>query len=532
MKTFILKAYLLWFFLSHWTGADAQRRIPISLAKHLTNWHAQAATETPNGFAIVGEQSISERRSKMVVTYTDSGGHARWTRTYPQLKGHVEAFSVAGTNSNRLWVAGRQNKQAKIWLIDPLRNGRLLRTFSLDTGCVRSIKTTRDGHLVVGIEQGHFIKVIQLSTNGKINWQRRWDYSGKTKSQILVTREGLIVLAYAGHGVALDQNGQTIWSHHNEATVWRGLYQRANGEVLFIGQQKTQLFGPINDEAYVMSVRPLQNKYEWFKEYGQDDTFDAAYQVAERPNGQLVVLTRQNRRSRLLELNQNLSIGKINWLTDSQQQPQPVAMLAQSAWQDKWLVVCNDLDGGVWLYPSRTNETSEVSTPAITFEILAKNAQGVPTLLTPISEVPPTFQLPVDSGAYSLHFVNCRSDDYAYLLRHTKETDELKEIGWVQLGSSDSLHLQISPHEAYWVLITKRPFAAPLQLLLKSEAYGSDQLQPENPKTSLHEQYPTTFNEWVEVNISANGSRFDINNLEEDGWIPLLFKTSQKNNRL
>lgn len=530
MKTFSFKNAVLCLLMSVWQISQAKPLVPIPVAKALSHWHAQAATETTNGLAIVGEQSLTDRRSRMVVAYTDSLGNPRWTRTYPQLKGHVEAFGVVGTDSSNLWVAGRQNGNAKIWQIDPQKNGSLVHTFSLDTGCVKSIKTTQEGHLVVAIEQGHFVKVMQLTTDGKINWQRKWGYCGKAKSQLLVTREGLIMVAYAGHGFALDKSGQVIWSYHNEATLWRGLYQRANGEVLLIGQQKTRLFGPVNDEAYVMSVRPLQNKYEWFKTYGKDETFDTAYQVAERPNGQLVILTRQNHRLRILELNQNLSIGKINWLTDSllRQQPLPVAMLTQSAWQDKWLIVCNHLDGGVWLYPSRPNEASESPFSQLSFNILAKNTRGIHTPLTPVAEVPPTFQFPTDSGTYSLHFAHCQGDGYAYLLQRPLQTEAWEEKGWVQLGSSDSLHLKLSSALEYWVLITQRPFAAPLQLVLKSEAYSSDQLQPVNPKGSLHEQYSNTFNALTKINISANGSRFDINNLDDDGWLPLLFKASEK----
>lgn len=532
MKTFSFKIYSLCFVLGIWQNTEAKRPAPIPVAKHLSYWHAQAATETTNGFVIVGEQSLSDRRSKMVVTYTDSMGNFRWTRTYPQLKGQVEAFDVASTDSNQLWVAGRQNGNAKIWEIAPQQNGRLVRTFSLDTGCVKSIKTTQEGHLIVAVEQNHFVKVIKLARNGNIQWERKWNYAKQAKSHVLVTREGLTMVAYGGHSYALDKNGQTIWSYHNEATLWRGLYQRANGEVLLIGQQKTQMFGPVNDEAYVVSVHPLLQKFEWFKSYGTDETFDTAYQVAERPNGQLVILTRQNHRLRLLELNQNLSVGKINWLTDSlsKKHPQPVGMLAQSAWQDQWLILCNHPDGSVWLYPSRTRtqEASEALPSHLSFEVSAKNAKGIHVALTPIAEVPPTFQFPTDSGSYSLLFTHCQGDGYAYLLQRPLHTEKWEEKGWVQLGSSDSLHFQLSSNYEYWVLVTKRPFAAPLQLLLKSDAYGSDQLQPENPKGSLHEQYPTTFNEFLQINISANGNHFEISHLSDDGWLPLLFKASEK----
>ena len=203
-------------------------------------------------------------------------------------------------------------------------------------------------------------------------------------------------------------------------------------------------------------------------------------------------------------------------------------MLAQSAWQDKWLIVCNHPDGGVWLYPSRADEASEAPSSRLSFEVLAKNTRGIHTPLTPVAEVPPTFQFPTDSGTYSLHFTHCQGDGYAYLLQRPLQTEAWEEKGWVQLGSSDSLHLQLSSAHEYWVLVTQRPFAAPLQLVLKSEAYSSDQFQPVNPKATLHEQYPNTFNALTKVNISANGGRFDINNLDDDGWLPLLFKASEK----
>ncbi|MCP1386249.1 hypothetical protein [Runella salmonicolor] len=530
MNTFSFKNVVLCLLMCVWQYSEAKRTAPIPVAKHLSHWFAQAATETANGFVIVGAQSLSDRRSKMVVTYTDSIGSPRWTRTYPQLKGEVEAYSVASDDSNQLWVGGRQNGDAKIWQIDSKQNGRIARTISLDTGCVRSIKTTHEGRLVVAVEQGHFVKIIKLNANGSIHWERKWNSSKKAKSHLMITREGWVMVAFGGHSYALDKNGQTIWSYHNEAALWRGLYQRANGEVLLVGQQKTQLFGPVNDEAYVVSVRPLLQKFEWFKSYGTDETFDTAYQVAERPNGQLVILTRQNRRLRLLELNQNLSIGKINWLTGSlsNEHLHPVGMLAQSAWQDKWLIVCNHPDGSVWLYPSRTQETSEALPSHLSFEVTAKNAKWMQVSLTPIAEVPPTFKFPTDSGSHSLLFTHCQGDGYAYLLQRPHHTEAWEEKSWVQLGSSDSLHFQLSSNYEYLVLVTKRPFAAPLQLLLKSDAYSSDQLHPENPMGSLHEQYPTTFNEFLQINISANGNHFEIAHLSDDGWLPLLFRTSEK----
>jgi hypothetical protein len=521
--TLLLWASCLWAF----TSTHAHLPAPVKLAPNLKNWQANAATETTSGLLLVGRQAVSENRSRLVLTSTDSLGLTRWTRTYPQLKGMVEGYGIATTDSQQIWVAGTQNGIAKVWEINAQNRGDIRWSMALDSGLARTVRSSLNGKLLVTVENDTQLSINCLNANGSLQWKQQFANTTKAKSSLLITREKYIVVAFAGHGIALDWEGNPFWRFHQESAQWHSLFQRANGEVVFVGQQTMQAFGPSNEEAHVVATLPLEGKYAWFRSFGNESTHDIAYQMAERPNGQLVLLAKQGRRFRLLELNQNHTLAKSSWLTDSLSHIQAVALLNRSAWQDKWLLAYNCPDGRVWLQP--THESSvEKEMVEVRFRLQLSDSAQRSLMLRPITEVPIVYQLPdYRPFTYTLRLKDCRGDGYAYLLSKHSIDNQWHEKGWVQLGSCDSLILSPDASE-HILLVAHRPYAAPLRLLLESDAYAADSLHPSEPAKTLSEQYPTTFNPQLGIHISGDGSLYMIQNLHPNGWIPIRIDMPSK----
>ena len=535
MKTNLFFKNIFLTVLGGFFTATAHLPTPVSVGANIKNWQAHATAETANGFLVVGSQMLSETRSRLVVVNTDSMGHSRWTRTYPHFKGLVAGYGAAATDSNGIFIAGSQNGIAKLWNLNAKGRGDTKWSMDLDSGLTRSVSVSSKNQLVVTVEHAGKLKVTCLSQAGKINWERCFQNHSQAKSSVLATREGYIMVAFAGHGVALDSTGKVFWKYHNETAHWKGMYQRANGEVVLFGHQKMQLFGPANEEAFVVSVRPLANRFDWFRSYGKEETFDAAYAMAERPNGQLILLAKQDKRIRLLELNQNHAVAKSGWITDSlcSLRYRAVGILNQSAWQDKWLIAYNRSDGTVWLQPTRQTIRPGLETTNLEFHLTLTDSTQKQIRLLPVAEIPITYRIQSKYPQnYFVHFNRCKGDGYAYLLSYTKaKTPQWEELGWVQLGSRDSLSLPSGPEVTrYVLLVANRPFAAPLRVLLDSDAYRADSLSPHEPAKSLSEQYPDTFSNLLQVNISADGGQFEIKNLPPSGWIPIVLNNTVKNN--
>lgn len=522
MKT---TALVLFFFLSLSGWAMFPQAIPVG--SNLKSWQAQATTKISSGYVLVGKQTLNKYRTRLIVVGIDSTGKTRWQRKYPQLRGTVAGYGVAVSDSHNLLVTGSQNGLAKLWCINTQSNGDMQWTMTLDSGLARSAKYLSNRTWVVSVEYRKKITLYCLSQSGNLLWQKHFLNPKKAKTHLCATQDSSVVCAFAGHATALNSLGYIFWNYQNNAATWQNIFQRENGEVVLLGNQKMQFFGPVNDEAIAMATLPHQNKIAWTRSYGHDQTFDVAYNMGERPNGQLVVLARQDKRVQLLELTQNHSIARHRWLTDTLGHYRVVGMLNQSAWQQKWLVAYNRTDGTVWLQPTKvTNHESDI--PAnIQFRL---HTDSPYTSLRPITEVPPTY-LSNSLKNTRLHFSDVKGEGYVYLFSRKSDANVWQDKGWIQLGSKDSLKLS-NHFDKHILLITRRPYASPLQLLLSSDAYQADTLNPERPAAKLSEQYPSTFNNQLEVDISANGEHFSVRNLPTDGWIPIVINTNKKNSSL
>ncbi|MFN8348842.1 MAG: hypothetical protein U0X91_27835 [Spirosomataceae bacterium] len=502
----------------------------MAIVPTLKNWQVNVASETPAGFMMVGHQGISLNRTRLVVISTDSAGNTHWTRTYPQLKGLVAGYGVTAADSQQILVTGVQNGIAKLWSIDSKSRGDIKWSMDLDSGIARSVKVMPDGRFIIAVEKDNQLSVNCLNSKGKFNWRRKFSNIAKAKSSLLAAREGYLVLSYGSHGLALDPFGHTFWEYHDKTAQWQGVCQRNNGEILFFGRQTAQMFGPLNEDAYLMAVRPLSKQFVWFRTYGSDTAHDRCISVTERPNGQLMVLAKQDRRFRLLELNQNYTMSKQRWLTDSiiTEKYRPISLLNQSAWQDKWLIAYNRSDGTVWLQPTRQTLSTEKEATHLQFSLRLTDAVGKPIVIKPITDVPVTYQLPASPPEIGfIHFNQCVGEGYAYLLSRTDEDGQWHEKGWIHLGSCDSLEVSFYASR-YILLIAGRPYAVPVRLLLDSDAYAADSLVPDNPAESLSEQYPTSFGSKLKVNVSDDGKCFEVKNLPPEGWIPIVLNPAPK----
>jgi hypothetical protein len=352
MKIKLIFGMLSYFvFICTYSFAEPPKAIRIGVK--IKNWQARAAAETQQGFLVTGQETSTGNQGCMIVVGTDSVCNAKWTKTY----GTGAGCGIEVISNQHALVSGSQNGIAKLWKINTARSGRVDWQIRLDSGLVRSVKKAPDKQLIVTIEHGRQLKVKRLDESGKTIWEQNLRNEGKQKSNLLVSREGYVVIAFGGEGMAMDSCGKIFWKHRNEATSWNGLYQRKNGEIVFYGKQKMKMFGPVNDQAFVMSVRPLTYDFKWFRSFGRDETFDAGYAISERPDEQLLLVASQQQRLRLIDLRQNYTMGKVCWLTDSlsTHRYQCVALLKQSVGQDKWLVLYNRSDGSVWLRPTMSN---------------------------------------------------------------------------------------------------------------------------------------------------------------------------------
>lgn len=524
---------LIWGMLGWLWCQSAQADLPSArqLAPTMRNWKANATVATSSGFLITGEQLISATRTRMVLVHTDSTGNIRWTRAYSLLKGRVAGYSLLANDASRTFVAGSQDGLAKLWNINPTQ-GDIHWSLILGEGLVRSTISLSENRLCVAIEKDNHLEVQCLDYTGKLYWKREFEKDEFSKSSMHVTKKGNLILAYEGTTLALDKAGDIVWQNHTEITQWKGLYERLNGEVLVYGRRRVNVFGSESEDAFIVSVDPETSQRAWFRHFGKVETYDEANLIAERSNEQLLLVARQDQKLRLIELSQSNTLSRARFFGDSLPSFRYIAVgiVSQSAFKDQWLIVYNRSDGTVWMQPTRQTEIEISEITNLSFHLKVKGPGHQTVAPTPITEVPTTCQLGFQPGsAFSVQFTNCRGEGYAYLLSRNYPGSHWEEKGWVQLGSQDCLSLHPDSEQTqYLILVTTRPFADPLGLVLQSDAYQVTSPRPDPKVSSLAELYPATLGEELRVKVSADGTRFEIQDMRPVGWVPILV-TFKKN---
>ncbi|MBU1822039.1 MAG: hypothetical protein KKG00_11090, partial [Bacteroidetes bacterium] len=452
---------------------------------------------------------------------------------YNHLPGRGAGYSLT-TNKHHTLVGGTLEGRAKIWEINP-RQGDLVKAIDLGKGLVRSMSFVDKNRLCVAIEEDTILEIRCLNLSGKMHWNKRFYKSSTSKSSLLTTDPKLVLLAFDGTSVAFDSLGKTLWQNDLNQVRWHGLYQRSNGAVLLFGRRYVDLFGDESEDAFIVSVQAESGQNEWFRHFGNQKNLDESCQLIERPNEQILFVSKQNQQLRFIELSARNSIGRIRYFGDSLPglHYQAAGILNQSAWQDQLLFVYNRSDGTVWLQPNYQQEPPDHTPTQLGFQVSFRDSAGIAVWPTPVREVPTTFQLNASyRGPYTLHFKNVLGEGYAYLLKQDHRGREWQDMGWVQLGSQDSLLVSTgSEPTRYLLVVASRPFADPVGLVQQSAAFRADSLQPASYVPSLAAYCPDTFGDDLVVKVSRDGGRIDIKNLPPHGWVPLLLTFRNKNPR-